>query len=69
MGDQLSRRWITFFWGGGGGRGRGGGINTNVERVPWNKFVRVFTQCIFDFEIRNKQMFTEARAFSQVTYF
>ena len=27
------------------------------------------TQCIFDFETRNKQMFTEARAFSRVTYF
>ena len=27
------------------------------------------SQCIFDFEIRNKQMFTEARAFSRVTYF
>ena len=27
------------------------------------------TQCIFDFEIRKKQMFTEARAFSRVTYF
>ena len=27
------------------------------------------TACIFDFEIRNKQMFTEARAFSRVTYF
>ena len=26
-------------------------------------------QCIFDFETRNKQMFTEARAFSRVTYF
>ena len=26
-------------------------------------------QCIFDFEIRKKQMFTEARAFSRVTYF
>ena len=25
--------------------------------------------CIFDFETRNKQMFTEARAFSRVTYF
>ena len=25
--------------------------------------------CVFDFEIRNKQMFTEARAFSRVTYF
>ena len=28
-----------------------------------------YTQCIFDFEIRKKQMFTEARAFSRVTYF
>ena len=28
-----------------------------------------FSQCIFDFETRNKQMFTEARAFSRVTYF
>ena len=28
-----------------------------------------FTQCIFDFDIRNKQMFTEARAFSRVNYF
>ena len=27
------------------------------------------TRCIFDFETRNKQMFTEARAFSRVTYF
>ena len=27
------------------------------------------SQCIFDFEIRKKQMFTEARAFSRVTYF
>ena len=27
------------------------------------------TQCIFDFETRKKQMFTEARAFSRVTYF
>ena len=27
------------------------------------------SQCIFDFETRNKQMFTEARAFSRVTYF
>ena len=27
------------------------------------------TQCIFDFEIHKKQMFTEARAFSRVTYF
>ena len=26
------------------------------------------SQCIFDFEIRKKQMFTEARAFSRVTY-
>ena len=30
--------------------------------------VRV-SQCIFDFETRNKQMFTEARAFSRVTFF
>ena len=29
----------------------------------------MFSQCIFDFEIRKKQMFTEARAFSRVTYF
>ena len=29
----------------------------------------VQTQCIFDCDIRNKQMFTEARAFSRVTYF
>ena len=28
-----------------------------------------YSQCIFDFEIRKKQMFTEARAFSRVTYF
>ena len=28
-----------------------------------------YTQCIFDFETRKKQMFTEARAFSRVTYF
>ena len=28
-----------------------------------------YSQCIFDFETRNKQMFTEARAFSRVTYF
>ena len=28
-----------------------------------------FAQCIFNFEIRKKQMFTEARAFSRVTYF
>ena len=27
------------------------------------------SQCIFDFEIRKKQMFIEARAFSRVTYF
>ena len=34
-------------------------------------FTGVFipSQCIFDFEIRKKQMFTEARAFSRVTYF
>ena len=31
--------------------------------------VRAYAQCIFDFEIRKKQMFTEARAFSWVTYF
>ena len=30
---------------------------------------RSTTQCIFDFEIRKKQMFTKARAFSRVTYF
>ena len=29
----------------------------------------VIPQCIFDFDIRNKQMFTEAHAFSRVTYF
>ena len=29
----------------------------------------VYSQCIFDFETRNKQMFIEARAFSRVTYF
>ena len=29
----------------------------------------ICSQCIFDFEIRKKQMFTEARAFSRVTYF
>ena len=29
----------------------------------------LISQCIFDFEIRKKQMFTEARAFSRVTYF
>ena len=30
---------------------------------------RYIAQSIFDFEIRKKQMFTEARAFSRVTYF
>ena len=33
------------------------------------RFYHYISQCIFDFEIRNKQMFTEARAFSRVTYF
>ena len=31
--------------------------------------MKLIPQCIFDFETRNKQMFTEARAFSRVTYF
>ena len=34
-----------------------------------NEGLEEVTQCIFDFEIHNKQMFTEARAFSRVTYF
>ena len=34
------------------------------------KFLQyMFSQCIFDFETRKKQMFTEAHAFSRVTYF
>ena len=41
-------------------------FNTGKEDKTFSLY---FTQCIFDFEIRNKQMFTEARAFSRVTYF
>ena len=40
----------------------------NVCQVP-TIFQWHYTQCIFDFETRNKQLFTEARAFSRVTYF
>ena len=42
-------------------------IPTNIVRVYI--CLSVVSQCIFDFETRNKQMFTEARAFSRVTYF
>ena len=37
--------------------------------AAYNFFLVMVSQCIFDFEIRKKQMFTEARAFSRVTYF
>ena len=46
-----------------------------VSRLEWVNQIGYFSnlnracaQCIFDFETRNKQMFTEARAFSRVTY-
>ena len=35
----------------------------------WTRIGVSYPQCIFDFDIRNKQMFTEARAFSPVAYF
>ena len=40
-----------------------GYVRTSLEMIS------LASQCIFDFEIRKKQMFTEARAFSRVTYF
>ena len=42
------------------------GIETNLSLILRLEHL---SQCIFDFEIRKKQMFTEARAFSRVTYF
>ena len=43
------------------------GRKTTKQQVKL--YVVPISQCIFDFEIRKKQMFTEARAFSRVTYF
>ena len=44
-------------------------INFKQSRARIRKLPVEYAQCIFDFETRNKQMFTEARAFSRVTYF
>ena len=47
-----------------------GHIGSNYpDRKCQQMVIALFTVYIFDFEIRNKQMFTEARAFSRVTYF
>ena len=40
-----------------------------MEYMDRSVRVSISSQCIFDFEIRKKQMFTKARAFSRVTYF
>ena len=41
--------------------------SSDLSCIDFENFI--LTQCIFDFETRKKQMFTEARAFSRVTYF
>ena len=43
--------------------------NMNMKVVLTIIYLEISAQGIFDFEIRNKQMFTEAHAFSRVTYF
>ena len=46
-----------------------GGIFLSAPHVQCLSPAFHLTQCIFDSETRNKRMFTEARAFSRVTYF